>query len=113
MQSGSCPLPPINACRPARPSGGSLVKIALALCQGHLPIRDHFSAIFTGGAYSSLETARIMATTDGFEIEPHATDTFLFRRVGEPHHEYEYRLTSERIELVKIVPAAAVAETRK
>lgn len=48
-----------------------------------------------------------MATIDGFEIESHAADTFSFRRVGEPHHEYEYRLTSERIELVKIVPAAA------
>ena len=47
-----------------------------------------------------------MAIIDGFEIEPHTADTFLFRRVGEPHHEYEYRLTSKRVELLKIVPAA-------
>jgi hypothetical protein len=51
--------------------------------------------------------ARSMTTTiDGFSIEPHTNDTFSFRRLSEPHHEYEYRLVSKRIELIKIVPAA-------
>jgi hypothetical protein len=29
----------------------------------------------------------------------------MLQRMVEPHHEYEYRLTSTRIELIKIVPA--------
>ena len=47
-----------------------------------------------------------MTTIDGFSIEPHTNDTFMFQRLAEPHHEYEYKLTSKSIELIKIVPAA-------
>lgn len=43
---------------------------------------------------------------DGFSIELHTTDTFLFWRVAGPQHEYIIKLDSEHIELLQIVPAA-------
>jgi hypothetical protein len=45
-------------------------------------------------------------TINGFSIEPHTTDTFLFWRVDEPQHEYIIKIDSKHIELVQILPAA-------
>jgi hypothetical protein len=46
-----------------------------------------------------------MTMIDGFDIEPYIDDTFLFRRVCEPQHEYVVKITSERIEVSETLPA--------
>ena len=46
-----------------------------------------------------------MTTIDGFDIELWIADTFLFRRVCEPQHEYVVKITSERIEVSETLPA--------
>jgi hypothetical protein len=46
-----------------------------------------------------------MTTIDGFDVDAYVADTFLFRRAGEPQHEYVVKITSERIEVSETLPA--------
>jgi hypothetical protein len=93
---------PINACLPTPlwpvighngPGTG---------CQGHFAFSG---AVPTAGNAARWKHGGHHGDHRRLRNRTHTADSFLFHRVGESHHEHEYRLTSKRIELLKIVPA--------